>query len=235
MTGGVKGTVLAVAAGVLFSPLALIGLIAMAQQSQSQTCALAPPPPPTVPAAPSASSARPSPSASQPAASPAPSGATVPAATCDAGDGLPGDGGAGIPSGFLPPTGVQQAIAVAFALAQLGKPYVFGSNGPNSWDCSSLVQAAWAKAGVHIPRITYDQAVTGAAVTGLAAMEPGDLIFIPGSDGTPARPGHVGMYIGAVAGRQYLVQAPHTGTVVQVSPVSSWVNQIAAIRRPLTR
>jgi cell wall-associated NlpC family hydrolase len=152
--------------------------------------------------------------------------------TCDGGDGLPGDGGAGIPPGFQPPTNAQQAIAVAFALSQLGKPYVFGAAGPDAYDCSGLVMAAWAHAGVRIPRVTTDQVHTGIAVTSLAAMQPGDLIFIPGSDGTRAAPGHVGMYIGAVAGRQYLVQAPHTGTVVQVSPVSSWASEIVAIRRP---
>jgi cell wall-associated NlpC family hydrolase len=94
---------------------------------------------------------------------------------------------------------------------------------------------AWAKAGVRIPRVTGDQVHTGIAVTSLAAMQPGDLIFIPGSDGTMARPGHVGMYIGAIGGRQYLVQAPHTGTVVKTSLVSAWASEVAAIRRPLGR
>jgi cell wall-associated NlpC family hydrolase len=92
--------------------------------------------------------------------------------------------------------------------------------------------AAWAHAGVHIPRVTGDQAHTGTMVASLDAMQPGDLIFIPGSDGSMTKPGHVGMYIGRGAdGRQYLVQAPHSGTVVQVTPV--WTpQQIAAIRRP---
>ena len=95
--------------------------------------------------------------------------------------------------------------------------------------------AAWAAAGVALPRTTYDQANVGVAVPGLAAMQAGDLLFIPGSDGTAAHPGHVGMYIG-VGGdnRQYLVQAPHIGTVVKVIPVSDWASQVAAIRRPVT-
>src|SRR5688572_15723228 len=52
-------------------------------------------------------------------------------------------------------------VALTFALGEQGKPYVFGSNGPNSWDCSSLMQAAYRAAGVSIPRVTYDQAKVG--------------------------------------------------------------------------
>jgi len=154
---------------------------------------------------------------------------------CNGGDGLPDGGAGGIPDGYHLPTDAQQAAAVAFALAQLGKPYVFGAEGPNAYDCSGLMMAAWAAAGVAVPRTTYDQANVGVAVPGLATMQPGDLLFIPGSDGTAAHPGHVGMYIG-VGGdnRQYLVQAPHIGTVVKVIPVSDWASQVAAIRRPVT-
>src|SRR5207253_1163153 len=107
--------------------------------------------------------------------------------------------------------------------------------GPNAWDCSSLVQRAWAAAGVPIPRVSGEQSRFGLPVPGLAAMKPGDLIFIPGSDGTASDPGHVGMYIGDAGGQQYLVQAPHTGDVVKVTPVSNWGNQIVAIRRPVVR
>ncbi|MFI7578248.1 NlpC/P60 family protein [Micromonospora sp. NPDC049497] len=85
-----------------------------------------------------------------------------------------------------------------------------------------------------IPRVTADQVHTGVAVPTLAAMRPGDLIFIPGSDGTMSRPRHVGMYIGTDrGGRQYLVQAPKTGGVVKVVAVSNWSRQVAAIRRSL--
>jgi cell wall-associated NlpC family hydrolase len=154
-------------------------------------------------------------------------------ADCTGGDGLPDDGTGGIPAGYQPPTDQQQAAAVSFALAQLGKPYKWGAAGPDAYDCSGLTMAAWAAAGVAIPRTTYYQVNTGAAVPSLAVMQPGDLIFIPGSDGSREHPGHVGMYIGRAGdGRQYLVQAPHTGTVVQVTPVSKWASQVAAIRRP---
>ncbi len=143
--------------------------------------------------------------------------------------------GGGIPAGYELPSAGQARTAVAFALAQIGKPYVFGAEGPDSYDCSGLMMAAWAAAGVNIPRVTSTQVRFGVAVPGLAALQPGDLIFIPGSDGTTTEPGHVGMYIGVADGKQYLVQAPHTGDVVKVTPVSSWGNQIAAIRRPIDK
>ena len=56
---------------------------------------------------------------------------------------------------------------------------------------------------------------------------PGDLLFIPGSDGTPTRPGHVGMAIG----QGLLVQAPHSGDQVKISKISAWADNLSAIRR----
>jgi hypothetical protein len=150
------------------------------------------------------------------------------------GDGLP-NGGGGVPAGYALPSNAQQAAAVSFALAQLGKPYVFGAEGPNAYDCSGLLMAAWAHANVHIPRVTADQVHTGVAVDGVAAMQPGDLIFIPGAEGTMANPRHVGMYIGRDdTGRQWLVQAPHTGDHVKTTLVSAF-GRIATIRRPLIK
>lgn len=159
---------------------------------------------------------------------------TGPSTQCDDGTGDADlSTGAGIPDGYQLPTDAQARTAVAFALAQLGKPYRRGAAGPHAYDCSGLMMAAWAAAGVAIPRTTHNQVHTGAAVPGLAALRPGDLIFIPGSHGTLAHPRHVGMYIGTGSdGKPYLVQAPKTGDVVKVTPVSSWANQIAAIRRP---
>lgn len=233
MNAAVKAILIAVAGFVMLLPLALIGLSVGAQNVADNTCV----PPPTAPASSGTSASSvpgPSPTATVDA-SPSASAAPSAAATCDDGDGLPDDGTGGIPSGFVFPSDAQQAKAVAFALAQLGKPYVFGATGPNTYDCSGLVMKAWAAAGVTIPRTTADQVNTGVAVTSLAAMQPGDLILIPGSDGTMAHPGHVGMYIGKdSSGRQWLVQAPHTGTVVHTSLVESWASEVAAIRRPLS-
>lgn len=95
--------------------------------------------------------------------------------------------------------------AVAFALAQIGKPYVWGATGPAAYDCSGLTQASWKAAGVAIPRTTYQQVRIGQAVT-YAQAAPGDLIF-PFADLS-----HVVMYLG----NGQVVQAPQTGETVNV-------------------
>jgi cell wall-associated NlpC family hydrolase len=119
----------------------------------------------------------------------------------------------GLPDDYaIPPgTSAQAATAVTFALTELGKPYVFGANGPAAYDCSSLMVAAWAAGGRHLTRTTYTQMYEGTPVTE-GRLAPGDLVLIPGSDGTLSAPGHVGMYIG----RGLVVQAPKTGDVVKV-------------------
>jgi cell wall-associated NlpC family hydrolase len=121
---------------------------------------------------------------------------------------------------------------VRFALAQLGKPYLWGGTGPNAWDCSGLTMRAWDAVGIRLPRTTFQQVLAGAPVTSTAAMEPGDLIFIAGSDGTPSNPGHVGLYLGLVNAVPFLVHAPQTGKTVEIKPISTWRGLIVAIRRP---
>lgn len=81
------------------------------------------------------------------------------------------------------PSGVV-ATAISFALAQLGKPYQWGAAGPNAYDCSGLVYAAYAAAGVHIARTTFGWYLDGPQVP-LTKLQPGDLLFSAGSDGTP--------------------------------------------------
>jgi len=140
--------------------------------------------------------------------------------TPTAGDGLPATGSTALPAGFELPAGssLPATRAVSFALAQLGKPYGFGSTGPLSWDCSSLTQHAWAAAGVALPRTTYAQVSAGTPVYDPSALLPGDLVFIAGSDGSTTSPGHVGMYLGG----GLLIDAPHTGAVVHILPLSSY-------------
>ncbi|MBC2901345.1 C40 family peptidase [Streptomyces cupreus] len=94
--------------------------------------------------------------------------------------------------------------ALAFSRAQIGKPYVWGATGPDSYDCSGLTQAAWKAAGVDIPRVTYDQVNAGTTVS-LANAQPGDLIFFY-DDVT-----HVGIYIG----NGMMIHAPKPGTYVR--------------------
>ncbi|SEO18065.1 C40 family peptidase [Actinacidiphila rubida] len=99
--------------------------------------------------------------------------------------------------------------AIAFARQQIGKPYVWGATGPDSFDCSGLTQAAYKAAGINLPRTTYDQVNVGTRVSE-ANLQPGDLIFFF-SDVS-----HVGMYIGGGE----MIHAPHTGTVVKIAPIT---------------
>lgn len=101
------------------------------------------------------------------------------------------------------------AKAIAFARAQLGKPYVWGATGPTSYDCSGLTQAAWAAAGITLPRTTWDQVKVGTRVS-IKDLRPGDLVFY-NSDIS-----HVAMYIGD----GQIIQAPHTGAVIDIQPVT---------------
>jgi cell wall-associated NlpC family hydrolase len=110
---------------------------------------------------------------------------------------------------YTGPTSTQAGKAVAFVYAQLGKPYQWGATGPGSYDCSGLVQAAWAAAGVTIPRTTYEQ---WAALPHIprSALQPGDLVFFDGV-------GHVSMYVGG----GYMIDAPRTGLNVQKLPINT--------------
>ena len=120
-----------------------------------------------------------------------------------------GANGSSAPQQYTGPTTTQAGKAVAFVYAQLGKPYQWGATGPGSYDCSGLVQAAWAAAGVTIPRVTYAQ---WAALPHIAtsAIEPGDLMFYDGV-------GHVAMYVGG----GYIIDAPQTGLNVQKLPMNT--------------
>ncbi|MCX5212460.1 NlpC/P60 family protein [Kitasatospora sp. NBC_00240] len=100
------------------------------------------------------------------------------------------------------------AEAIAFARAQLGKPYVWGATGPGSYDCSGLVQAAWAAAGVGLPRTTYAQ-IDAAQRVPRDQLQPGDLVFF--YSGVT----HVGMYTGG--GR--MIHAPHPGAPVRYESI----------------
>ncbi|MFF7977946.1 NlpC/P60 family protein [Streptomyces sp. NPDC007901] len=96
------------------------------------------------------------------------------------------------------------AKAIAFARAQIGKPYVWGATGPGSYDCSGLSQAAWKAAGVSLPRTTYDQVNAGTTVS-LADAQPGDLVFFYDDVS------HVGIYIG----NGMMIHAPKPGAYVR--------------------
>lgn len=102
--------------------------------------------------------------------------------------------------------GGSAGVAVKAACAQIGKPYVWGAVGPNSFDCSGLTQYAWKKAGVSLTHYTGAQWDETTAVSRSSAR-PGDLVFFGSS--------HVGMYVG----NSLMVHAPHTGDVVRMASV----------------
>jgi len=89
-----------------------------------------------------------------------------------------------------------ETVAITYALAQLGKPYLWGGVGPNAFDCSGLTMMAWTQAGVTLLHYTGDQINEGTSVPSYADISPSDLVLVPGSDGTVANPGHVGLYLG---------------------------------------
>lgn len=100
------------------------------------------------------------------------------------------------------------ATVVAFLKAQLGDAYVMGATGPNSWDCSSLVQAAFRQVGVDLPRVSQDQSLAGTQV-GTSNLQVGDILYWGGAGSAY----HTGVYIGD---GQYLDAAnPSKGVVIQ--------------------
>jgi cell wall-associated NlpC family hydrolase len=120
--------------------------------------------------------------------------------------------------------------AVEVALAQLGSPYVWGAEGPSTFDCSGLTSFAYAAAGVTIPRVSRAQF---AAYAGLRPVDPlhlvaGDLVFFADNPGDPDTIHHVGMYVG----RGLMVEAPHTGAVVRTSSI--WRSSYAGAVRPVS-
>ncbi|GAB3455345.1 hypothetical protein GCM10027570_35940 [Streptomonospora sediminis] len=122
----------------------------------------------------------------------------------------------------------QGRAATAWALRQVGKPYVWGGTGPAGFDCSGLVMKAWQHAGVAIPRVTTDQYRIGTPVP-LDGLRPGDLLFYDTGGPGPA-PAHVTMYVGG--GK--MVNAPSTGKTIRVEPVASdyYSPLLMGIRRP---
>ncbi|MFD5324008.1 C40 family peptidase [Streptomyces sp. NPDC127092] len=102
-------------------------------------------------------------------------------------------------------TGSAAAI-VAFARAQVGDAYVMGSTGPNSWDCSGLVQAAYAQAGIDLPRVSSAQSSMGTSVS-LSNLQPGDILYWGSRSGSY----HVAIYVGG--GKYVGAQNPSTGVV----------------------
>ncbi|MDL5202364.1 NlpC/P60 family protein [Streptomyces sp. ALI-76-A] len=116
----------------------------------------------------------------------------------------------GILDGLTGEAGVQGAKAVEFATAQRGKPYAWGAEGPDTYDCSGLTSQAWASAGIPIPRTSQQQWRQLPRVA-VEDMRPGDLI-IYFDDAS-----HVAMYVGDGA----IVHAPRPGRTVTIAGAGS--------------
>ncbi|MFJ2273085.1 NlpC/P60 family protein [Streptomyces sp. NPDC087866] len=118
------------------------------------------------------------------------------------GSGTETGSGSGSGSGSSASTKAEKVLA--FARAQIGKPYVWGATGPASYDCSGLTQAAWKAAGVDIPRTTWDQVKAGTRIA-TADLQPGDLVFFYDDIS------HVGIY----KGDGMMIHAPKPGANVR--------------------
>ncbi|RMI37024.1 C40 family peptidase, partial [Streptomyces triticirhizae] len=110
-------------------------------------------------------------------------------------------------------------VALAAALGALGRPYGWGQAGPDAFDCSGLVQWAYAKAGVSLPRTSQAQATAGRRVP-LDQAQPGDIVVYR------ADASHVGLY----AGDGQVVHAPYTGASVRYDPVG--MMPVSSVVRP---
>ncbi|MFJ9085435.1 C40 family peptidase [Streptomyces sp. NPDC102384] len=160
------------------------------------------------------------------------------AAFAECGNPEDGTGFGTIPAGALPkgykiPAGSPKPVraAIRWGLGQLGTPYQWGGecrdprgqDPMGRCDCSSLMQASYKAGGIALSRTTYTQVKEGKAVS-VGALKPGDLLF---TEGTAEVPEHVGMFIG----HGLILQAPHTGDVVKISPLADWPADVLAARR----
>jgi peptidoglycan DL-endopeptidase CwlO len=117
---------------------------------------------------------------------------------------------AGVPAINAPNQAV--ATAIAYAEEQLGKPYQWGATGPDAFDCSGLVMMAYRAAGIEIARTSQAQWTSEPHIPA-DQVQPGDLVFFAGADGTPTAPGHVGLVIG----NGQMIEAYATGFPIRIA------------------
>jgi peptidoglycan DL-endopeptidase CwlO len=140
------------------------------------------------------------------------------------GAGTPGQAGAGA-STAASASSPQLRTMLAAAMSRQGKPYVWGGNGPDVFDCSGLVKWSFAQAGITMPRVAADQALAGPAVPA-SQLQPGDLLFYHTDATAPNYISHVAIYIG----KGWMIQAPQPGQNVEVVPASLGSEFAGAIR-----
>jgi peptidoglycan DL-endopeptidase CwlO len=129
----------------------------------------------------------------------------------------------------LPPSTVLAGRAIDYADDQIGKPYVWGAAGPESFDCSGLVQQAWKAAGVDIPKYSQTQYDQGGRQVPLSQAEPGDLVFW-GYGRNPKAIHHVAMYLG----NNDILQAPQPGESVERTKMWDGGELLPMVVRPAT-
>lgn len=123
--------------------------------------------------------------------------------------------GCGEGAGKVLPPSKQAATAIKFALGERGKPYVWGAEGPDSYDCSGLLLRAFEAAGITLPRVSRDQYRAGAMLP-VRKAQPGDLLFWAYDESDPGTIHHVAMYIGD----GQIVEAQQSGVPVHTRPVA---------------
>ncbi len=136
----------------------------------------------------------------------------------------PGMAGAGPSTASAVPAARLDAMLRA-AMSRTGMPYVWGAAGPTSFDCSGLVQWSFAQAGIVMPRVAADQALTGPAV-GVSQLQLGDLLFYHTDPTAPSYISHVAIYLG----NGWMIQAPEPGEDVQVVPADFGSEFAGAVR-----
>jgi cell wall-associated NlpC family hydrolase len=112
--------------------------------------------------------------------------------------------------------------AIAYAKAQLGKPYQWAASGPGSFDCSGLTMMAWARGGKSLPHYSVAQFYESTRVS-MTDAKPGDLLFWS-NNGSPSGIHHVALYLGDGE----FIEAPHTGAYVRYNNVSNWYPDFVA-------
>lgn len=128
--------------------------------------------------------------------------------------------------GALPvPDSRLAGAVIAYASAQIGKPYRWGGTGPDAYDCSGLVFMAFASAGVDLPRTAEYQIDVGYPVE-QDQLQPGDLVFFNPGEQIAGRPGHVGIALGD----GLMLDAPHTGAFVRIEPIEGFGTYMGARR-----
>jgi peptidoglycan DL-endopeptidase CwlO len=116
-------------------------------------------------------------------------------------------------------------VMLAAAMSRRGLPYVWGGNGPATFDCSGLVQWSFRQAGITMPRVAADQALTGPAVP-VSQLQAGDLLFYHTDPSAPSSISHVAIYLG----NGWMIQAPQPGEYVEVVPADLGSEFAGAVR-----